>query len=152
MLLALYFIIFGFSAQDGETSGGISLKVSRMGVELWNDVTMRGWTEHIISQLAAFFEHPVRKAAHFLEYALMGFLQYSILWCQLQKRKWIVWLTVLWVAISAAFDELHQYFVPGRCGSVKDVLLDTCGGVFGIFLCLCLICFVRKYRKTVCNV
>ena len=29
------------------------------------------------------------------------------------------------------FDELHQYFVPGRYASFLDVLLDGCGAVLG---------------------
>jgi len=147
LLLALYFVIFGFSAQDGETSGGISMKVSRFGVELWNDVTMRGWTEQIISELAAFFEHPVRKGAHFAEYALMGFLQYSILKCHIRKGWLVFLLTTVWIMVSAAFDELHQYFVPGRWGSIADVLLDTCGGIFGALSCVCLIQIILKCQK-----
>ena len=31
-------------------------------------------------------------------------------------------------------DELHQLFVPGRSGQVKDVLIDGCGAVIGALI------------------
>lgn len=145
-LLVLYCVIFGFSAQDGETSGGISLKVSRFGVELWNDLTDRNWSERIKAQLAAYFEHPLRKLAHFSEYALMGFVVRSIFVCwEKYNRGWLA-LTVLWVCLAAAVDEFHQLFVPGRCGSLADVLLDTCGGLFGALLCMILCRIILRKR------
>ncbi len=147
LLLTLYCIIFCFSAQDAETSGGISLKVSHMGVNFWNDLMKRGWDKQMLFQLATYFEHPIRKFAHFSEYALMGFLQYSILRCHLEKRKVIYIFTVIWVAVSAAADEIHQLFVPGRWGSVSDVFLDICGGIFGILMCILAINIMKKIKK-----
>lgn len=145
-LLALYYIIFCFSAQDGETSGGISMKVSQMGVDFWNNLAGKGWSEQIKLQMAQYFEHPVRKMAHFAEYALMGFLQCSILRCHIQKNKKVFLFTILWVAVSAAADEIHQLFVPGRWGSGADVLLDTCGGAFGGAFCLLFVYIFIKVR------
>lgn len=147
LLLALYGVIFCFSAQDGETSGGISFQFSKYGVELWNELTNRGWSEQIRLQWANYFEHPVRKMAHFMEYALMGFLQYSLLRCHLGKRKVLIGVTACLTAVSAAADEIHQLFVPGRYGCFADVCLDTCGGIFGVFVCMLLIRMVQKIRK-----
>ena len=31
--------------------------------------------------------------------------------------------------IYATSDEFHQYFVPGRSAAIKDVFIDTCGGI-----------------------
>ena len=46
----------------------------------------------------------------------------------------------------AALDEFHQLFVEGRAGSLKDVLIDSCGSLTGII-------FVRIFgyigRKTI---
>ncbi len=146
-LLALYCIIFCFSAQDSETSGGISFKVSQMSVDFWNNMTKRGWNEQIRLEWALYFEHPIRKLAHFAEYALMGFLQYSILRCNFGKRKILIGITVIWVALSAAADEIHQLFVPGRWGSAADVLLDTCGGIFGACMCILVVAIFKRIRK-----
>lgn len=135
LLLALYVLIFGFSAQDGETSGGLSQMISEKCVELMNHLTGGHWTESFMQSLAEYFEHPLRKAAHFSEYACMGILLY-VLWSQwIKKGRRLYALIVLWVFCSAGLDEFHQLFVPGRCGSFADVLLDTCGGAFGILMC-----------------
>ncbi len=135
-LLVLYVLIFGFSAQDGERSGSLSQMISEKCVELLNSLSGGNWTESFMQDLAAYFEHPLRKLAHFSEYACMGILLY-ILWRQWIKRgRKLYRLIGLWVFCSAGLDELHQLFVPGRYGSFADVLLDTCGGAFGMLLCV----------------
>jgi len=137
-LLVLYRIIFGFSAQDSEQSGSLSLMISEKCIELVNSISGRHWSDMVMNELALYFEHPLRKLAHFTEYTCMGVLVYTMWrpWKRCDKR--LYGIAVLWVFISAAFDEIHQYFVPGRYGSFADVLLDTCGGAFGVLLCVCL--------------
>lgn len=147
LLLALYCIIFRFSAQDAETSGSISLKVSQLGVDFWNNMTKSGWNDEIRLEWALYFEHPIRKMAHFAEYAFMGFLQYSILRCNFGKKKKFFWIATVWTAVSAAADEIHQLFVPGRWGSVADVVLDTCGGITGILFCMFVVFVCKKIFK-----
>jgi len=41
-------------------------------------------------------------------------------------------IAVTAAGLYAATDELHQYFVPSRDASFRDVLLDTAGAVVGI--------------------
>ncbi len=135
LLLALYILIFGFSAQDGEQSGSLSQMISEKCVEFLDSISGGNWTEDFRKSLAEYFEHPIRKLAHFSEYACMGVLLY-VLWVQwVRKGKRLYLLILLWVFCSAGMDEFHQLFVPGRCGSFADVLLDTCGGAFGMLFC-----------------
>lgn len=135
LLLALYALIFGFSAQDGEQSGSLSRMLSEKCAELLNRMSGGDWTEGHMQELAARLEFPLRKLAHFSEYACMGVLLY-ILWGQwISRGRKLYLLIVLWVFCSAGLDEFHQLFVPGRCGSFADVLLDTCGGAFGMLFC-----------------
>jgi VanZ family protein len=78
-----------------------------------------------------------RKAAHVTEYAILGLL----LWRAFRKpnpanpRPWL-WSearsALLFVALYATTDEIHQSFVPTRQGSAWDVLLDSLGGAFGL--------------------
>lgn len=146
LLLALYILIFGFSAQDGEQSGSLSRMVSEKCVEFFHNISGGNWTEAFRESLAEYFEHPIRKLAHFSEYACMGVLLY-ILWSQwLMRGKRLYLLIVLWVFCSAGLDEFHQLFVPGRYGSFADVLLDTCGGAFGMLLCMALGKLLRRRR------
>ncbi len=147
MLLALYMLIFGFSAQDGEQSGALSRFISEKCAELLNVISGKRWDEMILESMAEYFEHPIRKLAHFCEYACMGVLVY-VIWSQwLQRGRRLYLLTVLWVFVSAALDEFHQLFVPGRYGSFADVLLDTCGGAFGMGAWLLVLRLFRRFKR-----
>lgn len=143
LLLALYAVIFGFSAQDGEASGSLSLRISQGCVKLLNSLSGSRFSEQLMDDLALYFEHPVRKLAHFGEYAVMGGLVWLVLCPWLKRGRVLYVLVVLWVFVSGAFDEFHQLFVPGRYGSFADVLLDTCGGAFGLLVCI----FLSRERK-----
>ncbi len=135
LLVLLYGVIFSFSAQNGEASTEISMGVSGSLVDVLDFLTLGKMDADTLAELALAIEHPIRKTAHFLEYALMGILIYSMLYYPILNSKLRFWGALVWLILSAGADELHQYFVPGRWGSVKDVLLDTCGGVFGILIC-----------------
>lgn len=135
-LVQLYLVIFFFSGQNAEESGSVSRLVSEKCVELYGTISGKDWTGQLVKELASCFEHPLRKLAHFAEYAYMGVLVY-LMWSPWIERRKKRCLTVLvWVFLSAAADEIHQLFVQGRYGSMSDVLLDTCGGLAGIILCV----------------
>jgi VanZ family protein len=79
-----------------------------------------------------------RKWAHLAEYAILAL----ILWRALRGTRtltpdgWSRQLAFLAWAGATAFaitDELHQTFVPGRQGSLWDVLIDSLGAVGGLF-------------------
>ena len=148
LLGILYYTIFHFSAQDSGESGSLSRMISEKCVGILNSLSGAGWSDAAMAGMAEYFEHPLRKLAHFSEYACMGILVYT-LWVQWMRRgKRLCLLTVGWVFVSAAADEFHQYFVPGRYASFPDVLLDTCGGAFGMFCCVWLCGLCRRLRGT----
>ena len=144
LLLLLYSTIFSFSAQDGEQSSSLSMYVAEKGVELVNAITDSNWTENHMLEIAGNFEKPIRKLAHFTEYAIMGILVYTLLRPWMERGKKLYLITVCWVFLSAAIDELHQFFVPGRYSNLLDVLLDTCGGCFGM---ICLLVAEKWWKK-----
>ncbi len=135
LLLCMYGVIWGFSEQDGDTSSSLSLRISEGLVRFFDAVARRHWTEDIRKGWALYFEHPVRKLAHFGEYAVMGILIFGIWrpWANNERFGVRCLITVLWVFCSAASDEIHQTFIDGRDGNFADVLLDTCGGTFGLW-------------------
>lgn len=135
-LFLLYIVIFGFSAQDSEESGNLSHMISVRCVELANSLAGKNWSQSLMEGMVSYVEHPIRKLAHFMEYACMGVLVYAMWRPWRERGRKLCLLAVLWVLVSAAGDELHQLFVPGRYGSLADVLLDTCGGAFGALLCI----------------
>jgi VanZ family protein len=68
----------------------------------------------------------LRKLAHLAEYAILG----ALLLRAVGER---VPALVAGVAYAVS-DEIHQTFVPGRQGSVLDVLIDSAGVVIGILV------------------
>ena len=72
----------------------------------------------------------LRKVAHFLEFAALGF-SLGCLFGMLRKG---VLLPFLCGAAAACIDETIQLFVPNRGPGLADVLLDSCGVAAGIAL------------------
>lgn len=102
-------------------------------------------TRQILAFLAFFginpgydvFHHFIRKLAHFLEYTLLGFLtSFSIFRRSLFSSEKLTWLTIC--ILTPILDETLQLFVPGRCGSLTDSLLDMSGCIFGTLFLLML--------------
>ena len=78
LLVVLYAVIFGFSAQTGEESGRLSHMVSKRLVQLADFFGTKDWMEWEIDSKAALIDLLVRKTAHFSEYAVLGFLEYGL--------------------------------------------------------------------------
>jgi VanZ family protein len=78
----------------------------------------------------------VRKAAHFGEYAVLGFFAGRAFFTsshQFVRRNWFRW-SILLIAVYALLDEYHQSFVPSRTASVYDSLIDTAGGLAALVI------------------
>lgn len=79
------------------------------------------------------FNHLIRKAAHFFAYLLLGVLVTNALdKTRIISHKSLIWALIICI-IYAASDEIHQIFIPGRAGQIKDVALDSAGSMVGIF-------------------
>ncbi|MBR1854451.1 MAG: VanZ family protein [Lachnospiraceae bacterium] len=136
LLSLLYVAIFSFSEQEAEESSSLSREVTEKCVETVTELSGKKLTDSLKAQLVEKFEKPVRKAAHFTEYAGMGILVYALLSLWYEKSRTRFLFNIGWVFVSAAFDECHQLFVAGRSGSFFDVLIDTAGGLFGMAIVL----------------
>lgn len=71
MLVIAFYVIFNFSAQDGEISGSLSRKVTEFIVEVVSKIKTMDINRklHWIAKL----EPVIRKLAHFAIYAVVGF-------------------------------------------------------------------------------
>ncbi len=121
-------IIFYFSSRPANQSAGQSSVVTLFLQRLFH-------TEAIT-------EHMVRKFAHFTEFAGLGFLINTALYCSTGKQK-----LPLGIAIGSAYagtDEIHQIFVDGRSCQFTDWALDTAGIVTGAIIFLILNLIIRK--------
>lgn len=135
LVLAVMGMIFCFSAQTGESSGALSGRITARVVRFCVpdfDAFSETQQKALLSTVGLL----IRKAAHFSEFALLGF---SLMLHIQQLRKRIhVPTSWLWAwAVGTAYaisDELHQHFVGGRYPAAMDVLIDSCGVIAGILL------------------
>jgi len=77
----------------------------------------------------------VFKTLHFCEYALLFILWFRAFNNAKEKNRsnrfWEAFiLSFLWAVI----DEVHQLFVPTREGKIRDILIDTMGILFALYL------------------
>lgn len=147
LLIAVYIMIFLFSADDAAESSSLSVAVTRKLINLYyhffsgnNNAVL---TVPVVTDDA---EAIVRKMAHFTEYMAVGFLSFGIAVMWMQRIKVGIVAVTLQVFLSAGLDEIHQYFVPGRYASFRDVLIDTAGGIAGIMIVF-LVYKIRKRRR-----
>ncbi|MBO5113725.1 MAG: VanZ family protein [Lachnospiraceae bacterium] len=147
LLIAVYIMIFLFSADDAAESSSLSVAVTRKLINLYyhffsgnNNAVL---TVPVVTDDA---EAIVRKMAHFTEYMAVGFLSFGIAVIWMQRIKAGIVAVTLQVFLSAGLDEIHQYFVPGRYASFRDVLIDTAGGIAGIMMVF-LMYKIRKRRR-----
>ncbi len=97
------------------------------------------------------FHNLIRKAAHFTEFAALGFslmgLSDGFAWKKSCRFRCI--LPLIAGVLTAATDEIIQIFAVNRGPGFLDVLLDSGGVVFGIAVFHVLLCLIRRRRTTV---
>lgn len=120
MLVLTFYIIFNFSAQNGEESGNISRKVTEIIVEMLSKIkTMNINTKlHYIEKL-----HPIiRKLAHFSIYTVVGFAIMGFM-CTFDIRNIFKFITSISIGITYAIsDEIHQGFTPRKISKYNRCL------------------------------
>ncbi|MBR5124198.1 MAG: VanZ family protein [Clostridia bacterium] len=153
-------VIFRFSAESKEESGSRSAGITALLLPILHpeyDTLSEADQRAAMEQT----HHLVRKLAHFLEYALLGFLSSALLlYLNHRVLRGRGWLWATWIApplfclVYAASDEIHQIF-SGRGPAVKDVLIDFAGAVVGCLLIhavVGLVGLIKKRRKgTACR-
>ena len=93
--------------------------------------------------------HVVRKAAHFSEFAVLGFFllgHFRALALKTALHRPMAGAAVAGF-LYAVSDELHQGFVSGRSPGLLDVGIDSAGVIFGI-LVMTLVLYLCCGRKT----
>lgn len=142
LLLLLMVGIFCFSAQTADESTAESSRFCLLAAKLlFSDFAE--WSASMQAGVVEGLTFAVRKAAHFTEYALMGFLWY--VW--LSEKRWNVLISFGATAFYAVTDEFHQLFVPGRSCELRDVLVDSAGGLTGILAAFVVLCVVHCIRR-----
>lgn len=132
--ILMMYLIFCFSAQDGETSAQLSYKVSYKLVEIGGQILDADFEPWEIEQLAVRFQGPIRKIAHMTEYCALAICVSFPLYVYGLHGIWLMLVAGIICVGFACTDEYHQAFVAGRGPSQKDVLIDSVGVFAGIIL------------------
>ncbi|MBQ8081668.1 MAG: VanZ family protein [Clostridia bacterium] len=144
LALVMMLVIFLMSAADGERSAGMSGKLTELAVQK----LYPGYEGlNTAAQEGAFdlMHHLLRKAAHFIEYAILGALYCLFLHTFPVKRaRLYAWLLG---TAYAATDEVHQLFVLSRGASPADVMLDSLGVACGVLLAAAFSAFFTQTRQ-----
>ncbi|GAB6179470.1 VanZ family protein [Desulfotomaculum defluvii] len=119
-------LIFTLSAQPAEQSNGLSKGLTAVIVETIQKVAPESDFD------IGIFNHVVRKNAHFFAYLVLGVLLMNVFRKSGVKGLRGYGLALAICVLYAASDEVHQLFVPGRGGQIRDVLLDSTGALVGI--------------------
>lgn len=149
LVLLIMGLIFYFSAQTGEQSGNSSGRLDSLFIRwLFPDFAALSPTERAALLLRVDFA--VRKTAHLLEFAALGFalrlhLQAVSRWRAVRRPQLLAWAIG---SLYAVTDELHQFFSAGRAPRLTDVMIDSLGALLGVlFFLLCAALFRHKKRN-----
>lgn len=127
-------LIFMFSAAPAENSSEMSDGLSYKIVDAVGQLPFFHWDDTEKATKAEMIHIPLRKTAHFSEYAILAVLWAAPLGLFLKKTWKRLGLAFIICVLYACTDELHQLFVPGRDGNIRDVLIDGAGAAVGILL------------------
>ena len=92
----------------------------------------------------------VRKGAHIFAYLVLGILAFNALWrVDLSKFKFNspAILSIIVCALYAASDEFHQLFISGRSGEIRDIMIDSCAAMAGVFVVSIFVRILQKSKK-----
>ncbi len=129
LLVILWIImIFYLSHQPVEKSNSLSKNITKVIIETIEKIAPD--KEFNLSRI----NHIVRKNAHFFAYLLLGVLLLQGLKIIGIEGKKAVLLGIILSIIFAVSDEVHQLYVPGRGGQIKDVIIDSAGAIVGIIM------------------
>lgn len=139
-VLACAILIFLLSDQPAsvskELSGGVKAFVERGLTYLFGNQD----EPFILSHNA------LRKTAHYFIYFVLGFLLMNVLKMPRENLKGF-FVVIVVSALFACTDELHQQFILGRSGELRDVMIDTLGAATGALFLLSTHKFIRFFKS-----
>jgi len=119
-------LIFKLSSQVADQSDGLSKGVTERILEMVENVAPK------VDFDIVRFNHLLRKSAHFFIYLVLGLLVMNAMIRSEIMGLRICVLALLICVLYATSDEVHQLFVPGRGGQIRDIFIDSGGATIGI--------------------
>lgn len=120
-------LIFKFSSSNGEDSTKQSMGLIGKTIGVIAEIINPDITEEEKLVLYEKYHVPVRKLAHISEYFILCLLVCMFLCTYNISYKKIIVYSFIFCFLYACSDEVHQLYVPGRSGNIKDVFIDSIG-------------------------
>lgn len=139
--LLIMAFIFSQSLQTGEKSSQISFTALRATLFVFRLPRIKKIKEStetkedyhtIVRETYHPFHEKLRKLAHMAEFGALAVFVYESIAIDDVPTPYVLGSVLFIVLLTAVLDEFIQFFVPGRCSRVSDVLIDFAGGVLGI--------------------
>ncbi len=146
MWMVMIFCMSAKVATESSAQSGLLIRtVASMFYGDYNELTPDEQTAIVLSM-----QHFVRKLAHFAEYFTLGALLCIAVGNHTLKLLPRALISFLAGVVYAVSDEVHQMFVPGRAGMVRDVLLDGAGVAAGtVFIILVTIIITKLFKHKI---
>ena len=145
VLLVLWMgFIFSMSCENAEESSNTSGQTIKVVLSTVPEFEKQ--PEEVKKNIIEELQFIVRKSAHFIGYMILGILASGLIlqYENINKKYPLAFLICVIYAIS---DEIHQLFVPGRAGQVRDVLIDSAGSLLGIIIVMAFEKLLIKINK-----
>ena len=139
-LLTIGFIFFN-SLQTGEESSAQSSKVVQTVQEAIAVVAPESPLVSAEGEAYELLHEGVRNAAHFCEFALLGFFAFFCYFSYTKEKKWLH-IPLIGFAAVAGLDEGLQTLTAGRGAEWKDFFLDFSGACCGFLFGVCAVCLI----------
>ena len=149
-------LIYKLSAMTTTNSNGKSTDIIAVFIEDTLEITNKAGitkshpTDAKLERASGLLNAPLRKVMHASVYFVLAFMIMFAVSFIFKHQKYLVPMTISLVLIIlfASFDEFHQTFVDGRTGQIKDVIIDTMGGIVGLlFYGTYYYVYKRGYKK-----
>jgi VanZ family protein len=134
----------GAEPEEGLTKseGCVMVKflVRWLAVVLWMGVIFAlSATPSLASPFEPVYDFILRKLAHLAVYTVLTVLLVRAFRLHVARPTHAWLLAMLVAALYACSDEWHQTFVPGREGTVRDILIDSIG-IVGVWVLVARTC------------
>lgn len=139
-------VIFSFSAMNARSSSDLTT----VAINILDNIREKSvFIDTIFNKLTENHSlfYIVRKMAHMFVFCVLQIIIFIFLKTIKTSTPKAIFLSISAVFLYACTDEFHQLFVSGRSGQFTDVMIDTIGGLIGVFISLSLLSIKRLFNK-----
>lgn len=134
LLVLMLSLIFGLSSQQGRSSHNLSINICKKVVMFLDNNAKLGLEEKQYLNFVKYLDIFMRKAAHIVEYAMLGAILYVVVSPSIHGIGKQIIFVIVFLMLAGCVDEFHQLYVLARDGKWQDVVVDMIGGSIGLMV------------------